>query len=91
MWYAITEPLYCVQAHLRMAWNYITTYGKQEATPLIKSVLLTNAVRNYDGILYSNRTGIQHYIDSNIGKVSIAFHGHCMNSPQPSHLHSVDT
>ena len=24
------------EAHLRMAWNYITAHGREEATPLIK-------------------------------------------------------
>lgn len=38
------------EAHLRMAWNYITQHGQEHATPLIKQGILRFNERNKDKI-----------------------------------------
>ena len=61
------------EAHLRMAWNYITAYGREEATPLIKCVSLRPYIATgkfmINNIFFFHRAGINNYINKNIGKV----------------------
>ena len=44
--------LWTHEAHLRMAWNYITQHGQQDATPLIKQGILRLNEKNKDKIKY---------------------------------------